>query len=331
MRRILAGLATALIVVGSMISSPASSAAPSPVLGVYAGGGDPPAVSAFSSTVGGKTKYAMDFLAGETWASITESAYPYPQWKKGGYKMIWGVPMLPNAYGYYGNARHSSCDGLTREAAGDFNARFVTVAQKMVNAGFANSVIRIGWEFNGTWFPWAAAGCASGFVGAYRQVVDAMRSVAGQRFTFEWNPTRGDTGIGNLSNYYPGNAYVDYIGLDVYDTEWGTYPGQPKEFEYMKTQTDGLNWLAYLSRLTGKPMVFPEWGLGWGKCSTNGERVDAPNKQVCGGDDTYFIAAMSNWIQNHAAFEATFWDYGTSSVHGTSNPHVANALRQDFG
>jgi hypothetical protein len=331
MRRILAGLATTLIVAGSFVSSTPAHAAPASVLGVYAGPGDPPAVSAFSSTVRGQPKYAMDFLAGQSWAAITQSGYPYPQWKHGDYKMIWGVPMLPSTYGYYDNARHPSCDGLTREAAGDFNPRFVTVAQNMVSAGYGSSIIRLGWEFNGTWFPWAAAGCASGFVGAFQQVVDAMRSVPGQHFTFEWNPTRGDSGIGNLSNYYPGNAYVDYIGLDVYDTEWGSYPGQPAEFQYMKTQPDGLNWLASLSAFTGKPMVFPEWGLGWGKCSNDGERVSAPNKQVCGGDDTYFISAMSSWIQSHRTFEATYWDYGTSSVHGTANPRVAAALQKDFG
>ncbi len=271
----------------------------------------------------------MDFLAGETWASITQSGYPYPQWRKKGYTMILGVPMLTNSYGY--GAPNTSCEGLAKEANGDFNSYFVTVAHNMVHAGFGKSIIRLGWEFNGGWFPWAAHGCPSSFVGAYQQIVDAMRSVAGQKFTFEWNPTRGDLGVGNLANYYPGNKYVDYVGLDVYDTEWGSYPGQPTEFRYMKTQTYGLDWLDAFSQSTGKPMVFPEWGLGWGVCSSNGQAIKAANQQVCGGDDTYFITAMNRWIQNHGAFEATYWDYGTSSVAGSKNPYVAQALEQNFG
>ena len=41
--------------------------------------------------------------------------------------------------------------------------------------------------------------------------VTTMRSVPGSHFTFEWNPTRGDLGVGNLSQYYPGNRYVDEL------------------------------------------------------------------------------------------------------------------------
>ena len=79
----------------------------------------------------------------------------------------------------------------------------------MVSAGQGSSIIRPGWEFNGGWFPWAANGQAAAFVAYWQQIVTTMRSVPGQNFTFEWNPTAGDQGVGNLANYYPGNAYVD--------------------------------------------------------------------------------------------------------------------------
>ena len=241
-------------------------------LGVYAGGGDPQAVSDFASSVGAKPRYAMDFLDGTSWSTITQSGWPYSAWPGKGYSMIWGVDMLPNTYSPNSNASASggSCYGLTQEAAGDFNSDFVTVAKNMVAAGFGSSVIRLGWEFNGGWFPWAAGGCASAFVGAFQQVVTSMRSVAGQSFTFEWNPTRGDLSVGNLATFYPGDAYVDYVGLDVYDVEWASYPGMPSEFSNMETQTYGLNWLAGFASQHNKAMVFPEWGLGWGTCSSDG-------------------------------------------------------------
>ena len=86
-------------------------------------------------------------------------------------------------------------------------------------------MIRFGWEFNGNWFPWAAQGCASAFVRYFDDIVTTMRAVPGTHFTFEWNPTRGDLGVGNLSQYYPGNKYVDDVGLDVYDLEQQRYPG----------------------------------------------------------------------------------------------------------
>ncbi len=316
-------------------TTPARNSSPSPGgvgLGVYAGGGDPSTVSDFASSVG-KPRYAMDFLDGTSWSTITESGWPYSAWAGKGYSMIWGVDMLPNTYSPNSNASASggSCYGLTQEAAGDFNSDFVTVAKNMVAAGFGSSIIRLGWEFNGGWFPWAAGGCSSAFVGAFQQVVTSMRSVAGQSFTFEWNPTRGDLSVGNLANFYPGDSYVDYVGLDVYDVEWASYPGMPSEFSNMETQTYGLNWLSSFASQHNKAMVFPEWGLGWGTCSSDGQAVSASNTQVCGGDDAQFINLSSQWFATHNVAEATFWDDGSSSIDGGSNPNATAALRADFG
>ena len=288
-------------------------------LGVYGGALNPPTVSDFAATVGGRPHFAMDFLDGSSWSTIDDPAAAVSQWAGSGYSMIWGVPMLPG-----------SGASLAAGATGAYNGYFSTLARAFVADGQGSSIIRIGWEFNGGWFPWAANGQASAFVGYWQQIVTTMRSVPGANFSFEWNPTRGDLGVGNLANYYPGNAYVDYVGLDVYDTEWGSYPGMPAEFQYMETQPYGLNWLASFSAATGKPMVFPEWGLGWGTCSSDGQAISSSG-QVCGGDDAAFINEMSQWIATHNVFEATYWDYGTSSVDQGSNPNVAGALQADFG
>src|ERR1700679_3330511 len=116
--------------------------------------------------------------------------------------------------------------GLTQGARGDFAHCFRTVAANMVRAGFPVSVIRFGWEFNGNWFPWAAQGCASAYVKYSDNIVTTMRAAPGTHFTFQWNPPRGDLGVGNLAQYYPGNNDVDDIGLDVYDLEQQHYPAQ---------------------------------------------------------------------------------------------------------
>jgi Glycosyl hydrolase family 26 len=161
-----------------------------------------------------------------------------------GYSMIWSVNMLPGTYSPNADAAQSggSCFGLTQGARGDFDHYFRTVAANIVRAGFPVSVIRFGWEFNGNWFPWAAQGCASAYVKYFDNIVTTMRAVPGTHFTFEWNPTRGDLGVGNLAQYYPGNNDVDDIGLDVYDLEQQRYPGAKAEFKYMTTQRYGLNW-----------------------------------------------------------------------------------------
>ena len=60
-------------------------------------------------------------------------------------------------------------------------------------------------------YPWAT-GDASAYVDAYRRVVTACRMVTNQ-IRFVWSPA----GNRNLDDYFPGRAYVDDVGLSVFD------------------------------------------------------------------------------------------------------------------
>ncbi|MHB1509198.1 MAG: glycoside hydrolase family 26 protein [Acidimicrobiales bacterium] len=251
----------------------------------------------------------MDFLDGSSWATISNPSWFLSQWQGSGYQMIWGVPMLPNTGA-----------SLATGATGAYDSYFQTLASALVNGGQGSSIIRLGWEFNGGWFPWAAGGQASSFVAYWRQIVDSMQSVPGASFQFEWNPTRGDTGVGNLANYYPGSAYVNIIGLDVYDVEWASYPGAQAEWQNMLTQSYGLDWLASFGASQGKPLAFPEWGLGW---STGG--------MAGGGDNAYFVEQMANWINTHNVANAILWDYGNNALpNRTVYPNATAALATSF-
>jgi hypothetical protein len=298
----------------------AAGASTPPPLGLYAGGGNSSGVAALGQSIGQQPAFAMDFLQGSSWQSIDDISWWLSQWDNKGYSMIWGVPILPNDTSY----------SLAAGATGAYNQYFVTLAQEFVAGGQGSSIIRLGWEFNGSWFPWAANGQAANFIAYWQQIVNSMRSVPGANFKFEWNPTLGDQGVGNLANYYPGNNYVDYIGADVYDTSWATYPGAQAEFNTMETETYGLNWLASFAAQQGKPITLPEWGLGWGDGNA-GQPVSDPGNQVSGGDDPTFINDMANWIATNNVYEATFWDYGTSTVTGGTNPNSEAALIHDFG
>jgi len=331
-------LAVLLVLVagsGAALVGPSAEAATTSrqVLGVYAGAAYPPAVPAFTATLGTQPRFAMDFLDGSTWRTITKPRWPYSKWKGKGYTMIWGVDMLPDTYSPDTDPSQpgGSCYGLRQGAAGRFDRYFRTVAENIVRNGFPVSIIRPGWEFNGNWFPWSAEGCASAYVTFFRKIVVTMRSVAGSHFTFEWNPTRGDLGVGKLAQYYPGNNYVDDVGLDVYDLEQQTYPGSRAEFQHMLTQRYGLDWLASFATAHDKPVVLPEWGLGFGTCSASGQPITASNRQVCGGDNATWVNLMAHWIETHNVVEATYWDFSTSSVRRGRNPLTAAALATHFG
>ena len=110
--------------------------------------------------------------------------------------------------------------------AGAYNLYFITLAQTLVAGGQSNAYLRLGWEFDGSWMAWAATtpGAEASFAAYFQQIVTAMRSVSGEQFRFVWNP---DAGAFTQSGYsvaaaYPGNAYVDVIGLDAYDQSWAT-------------------------------------------------------------------------------------------------------------
>ena len=289
-------------------------ATPPYALGVYSGPGDVAGTSAFASGTNRPVTYAMDFFAGTTWSTIEHPQSVLASWYGKGYSMVWGLPMLPNK----GRAT------LAKGATGAYNQYFARVASAMVTAGQGSSIVRLGWEFNGIWFPWGAGGHAAQFVAYWRQIITTMRSVPGANFRFEWNPSRGDLGAGNLASFYPGNKYVDYVGLDVFDVEWQSYPGAKAEFAHIQTGPYGLNWLAAFSKQHKKPMVFPEWGLGWGQ-SHNGAAVTG-SAAVGGGDNSVFISDMTRWFATHNVFEATYWDFGSSSVAGARNHSVRLAF-----
>src|SRR6202000_2958503 len=91
----------------------------------------------FGQSIGTSPPFAMDFLDGDSWSALVDSAPSYMgAWKNSGYYMIWGVPILPNDSQY----------SLTAGAAGDYNSYFQTLAQDMVAGGQGSSIVRIGWE-----------------------------------------------------------------------------------------------------------------------------------------------------------------------------------------
>ena len=316
------GLAAAALVGGLSAGEGAGAVGGPDSLGVYVGYQAPNAVTSFGRTLGQQPAFAMDFLDGDSWSDLVNTAPSYmAAWKNSGDTMIWGLPMLPNA---------GSGASLSQGASGAYNSYFLKIAQAMVAGGQGSSIVRPGWEFNGGWFSWAANGQASAFIAYWQQIVTTMRSVPGQNFTFEWNPTAGDQGIGNLANYYPGNNYVDYIGLDLYDQSWGSYAGIASQWNADLTEPYGLNWLASFAASQGKQITLPEWGLGQGP-GNDGGAVNDPGTKVSGGDDATFINDVAQWIRSHNVYNATFWDYGSSLLNTRSNPLSLAAFVADFG
>jgi hypothetical protein len=89
--------------------------------------------------------------------------------------------------------------------------------------------LRFNWEMNGNWFPWSGGvnGNAPGeFATAWRHVHDIFATVGATNVSWVWCPNvELSANVGSLASLYPGDAYVDWTGMDGYN--WGTNPVKP--------------------------------------------------------------------------------------------------------
>ena len=155
---------------------------------------------------------------------------------------------------------------------------YLTTFAKAVAASKLPVVIRLDHEMNGNWFPWSEDrnGNSTGqYAEAWRHIWNIFQQAGATNVIWDWAPNvvRGAT-ISDLAELYPGDKYVDWIGLSAYDdsettakslvdpslteirqftklpmliTETGSRPGSQKA-EFTK---DFLSWLPEQSDVIG--------------------------------------------------------------------------------
>jgi len=180
-----------------------------------------------------------------------------------------------------------------------------SIGQSLVATGHADTIWRIMWEMNQNvsgWFdPWNQnAMSASSYIATFQAIVNAARAVPGENFKFMWNPN-GGTGNENAgrtwNDTYPGDAYVDMVGIDQYD-----YSGYQANF----TQVESF------AQQHGKAFAIPEWGLD-------------------GSDDPAYINYVSSLCHSgNVALEAYFEYQGSMDTWLGDFPNSEAAFSADF-
>ena len=115
---------------------------------------------------------------------------------------------------------------VSKCAAGNYNRYARQLATNLVRSGFGYSVIRLGAEMNGTWNVGSLGTTVTQWHQwgqCFAQEVQAMRAVPGSHLLFDWNVNANYRDI-PLADFYPGNAYVDIIGIDAYDASGISLP-----------------------------------------------------------------------------------------------------------
>ena len=118
--------------------------------------------------------------------------------------------------------------------------------------------LRFAPEMNGNWFPWSeqANGNKAGeYVRAWRHVHAIFANKGVTNVTWVWSPNIEYNGSTPLSELYPGDGYVDWLGMDGYN--WGTvlHPTVTgwQNFSQVFTQT-----YIKITALSAKPLMVAE-------------------------------------------------------------------------
>jgi hypothetical protein len=297
--------------IGSLLSRPASAMPPlaRSASGVYVGGARSSDFARFSSWLGMRPAHVLSFLDDTSWRSIENPRWVIRLSAHSHARLVLSVPMLP-AYG----------DTLAQGATGVYDEHFRRLAKVLRAGGKSHAILRLGWEMNGDWFPWSIHyGNAANYVAYFRQIVTTMRGVS-RHFQFDWCVGNGSSwassSVLNAARGYPGNAYVDYIGMDIYDQSWVANAGsEVSRWHGYVTARYGLRWQRAFARAHHKPITFPEWGLMAGGHG--------------GGDSTAFVKDMYGWMaRGHPAYQMYF-DFSNSVL--SDFPASAAVYRQLFG
>jgi hypothetical protein len=290
-----------------------------PLQGVYVGAADPSGVASFAAATQTSVSIASEYLPSSSgWAGMDGANGGLDWmfaggWANSGYTLSLGVPMIPTT------SSGAPVGSLATGASGAYNAYFVSLAQALVAAGESNAYLRLGWEFDGGWYAWSATTPAAeaSYAAYFAQIVTAMRAVPGAAFKFVWNPDAAafNDAPYNVALAYPGNAYVDVIGLDAYDQSWVS--PQTAANAWNQTLSPSLTLAHAFAAGKGEPLAFPEWGVAI--------RGDGHGL----GDDPLYVANMLAFMHapaNDVTYESYFDFDVPGQVDAITDGNFPNAL-----
>ncbi|AEF40888.1 putative mannan endo-1,4-beta-mannosidase [Hoyosella subflava DQS3-9A1] len=118
--------------------------------------------------------------------------------------------------------------------------------------------LRFAHEANGTWYPWSVARGTSAetYLEAWRHVHDLFASKGADNVKWIWAPNVSFHGSSPIAELYPGDSYVDVVGVDGYN--WGTTHSWSHWIDPASLFGPTLDELRALA--PGKPIVITEVG-----------------------------------------------------------------------
>jgi mannan endo-1,4-beta-mannosidase len=250
--------------------------------------------SSVQSTVG-RTASIEGYFQG--WDTAFRPARVNDAWSKGRLPLLtWETRSL--------NGGADSDYSLAKIQAGAFDHFLHTYAKAIVANGLPMA-IRLDHEMNGDWYPWSemkggADSPRGSYIASWKRVHDIFQQEGANNLVlWVWAPNRTDAlnaGFAPIDNYFPGAAYVDYVGMSGYYRKADTRP----DFD----RTYGAT-LAELARVApGKPVLLAEVGA---TAANPQHKVD-------------FVNAFFAGLAAHPEIRGFIWfNYAVTDTTGVTN------------
>ena len=250
-------------------------------------------------------------------------------WSEFANSIPWATDLYKDSYNLWSVPLAAQQGTLPAVVAGTHDATFTNAANRILAAAATGQpsntpiLIRTGWEFNllsqeQRAFDAAGNPTPGVYVDAFRRVVGLFRAVS-NRFRFVWCANVGpatENGL-TVTDCYPGDGYVDYVGLDIYADVAYTNAGNAgfDGFEFHRTWGAGLDWLASFGAAHGKPVMLNEVGV-------NSELLWRWLDKIIKWSDANAVVFFGYW-NSDAAFP--------SKVSDGSLPVIGNLIRNRWG
>lgn len=284
--------------------------------GVYRGAGKDgvAGVSTFEQWLGRPVNFAIEFTDWQNggWASLSGPDWMLRPWADAKRQLLLCACLIPKG------------DPATLQdiANGKTDATWSALADQLVRFMQSDAIIRIGHEMDGGWYPWKApqgSGLEPAFAAAFRKVVTVMRARQPYaRFKFCLNFATAWSDPAYLSAVYPGDDFVDFIGLDFYDRSWvsNTYPiplnADPLDLLSRRRIAWDANVVWRLERLRQfasdhrKDFIIPEWGCWHGDHG--------------GEDSAYFVHQVADWFEENGVAMSAYFDFSSARLSADPAP-----------
>jgi mannan endo-1,4-beta-mannosidase len=219
----------------------------------------------------------------------------------------WNYQLAPAAQALRGD---QPAYRLSNILDGKFDSYIRSWAEGVKSLGFTIA-IRFAHEMNGFWYPWgvfANGNRIQQYVQVWRHVHNIFTEVGATNVIWVWSPNIIYNSFTDLAKLYPGNAYVNWIGLDG-------YYGTPGKGAYQDFDSLFDNTIAELRTFTSKPLVITETG------ATNVSGLMAQ-----------WVTQMFQELPAHTDIIGLIWyeDFNVVDWKVADHPAAAAAFRKGF-